>query len=181
MKTVRDKLRRLTLIAMKGLHLVGFALLLGEIAYSHSINLHIEAADLAALAHGRQIVSLASHRLIMSGLALMVVSGIVMALVRYGLRWPRWILVKTVCTILFAVMAFFFVFPAVNHATAWAVRSAQDHQRHAEYAFWLGRETSFGTVTLLLLIVSGALALWKPRLNFQACTERSGIKRDGLQ
>jgi len=162
--TVRDRMQTLTLLVMKGLHVVGLALLLGEIAYSHSINIHIEAADLAALANGRQIVSLVSHRLIMSGLALMVVTGIAMALVRYGLRWPRWVLVKTACAILFAVIAFSFVFPAVVNATAWAVRSAQDHQRYAEYAFWLGRETSFGTATLLLLIISGVLALWKPRL-----------------
>lgn len=165
MQTNRSTIRRHASLLAKGLHFGGLALFLGTIVSSVVIDRHIEAGELATLAKGRQAVSLISHGLIMPGLGLMALTGIAMSILRYGFRWPRWVFAKTACVVVIAVVAFSFLFPALDSATDWAVRSAQDNLRHPKYATYLARESGFGVVNLLLFLAAGALALWKPSLS----------------
>ncbi len=165
MQTNKQILRRHVLLVLKGLHFVGLALFLGTIVSSIVIDIHIEGRGLTALAEGRQAVSLISHALIMSGLGLMIVTGIGLSILRYGFRWPRWILVKILFVVVIFGVAFFALLPALDSATVWAVRSAKDGILHSEYTYYLTRESIFGIANMLVFIGAAVFALWKPRLS----------------
>jgi hypothetical protein len=154
---------RLVSCLVDGLHRVGAGLFLGAIASSVVIDHAIGDADLATLAAGRRLVSLIGHQLIMPGLGLLALAGVVLALLRHGVRWPVWLIVKLALTAAIVVVANLWLLPALDAATAAAVRSAADGVRRPDYALWLARESGLGGLNVLLFGVAGGLGLARTR------------------
>lgn len=154
--------RRHSLLALRGLHFVGLAVFLGSIIANIAINQSIVADGLPMLANGRTLISLTSRHLVLQGLALMAATGIAMAGLRYGVRWPVWLYAKIACAALIVAISFIFLFPSIDEATRWAGVSAEQNQRVPEFSEWLAREARFGMLNVLLFVSAGALALWRP-------------------
>ena len=150
------------LLALRGLHLVGSALFLGPIAANIAIDQYALVHGLPFLANARTLVSLTSHCIVMPGLALMIVTGILMAALCYGVKPPAWLCGKMVCMALIVANSYLFLLPAIHQATRWAAIAAERNQQSPEFFEWLARETRFGIINLLLFVSAGVLALWRP-------------------
>jgi predicted Abi (CAAX) family protease len=155
---------RPALIFLRGLHFVGLAMFLGTIIVNIVVEKHIAVGGLPLLADGRTLISLISHRLILQGLGLMTVTGVLMAVLRFGAGTPIWVYAKAACVGLIVAISLVFLLPSLDEATRWAVISASQNKLLPEFSQWLGGGAHFGVVNLLLFFAAGALALWRPSL-----------------
>lgn len=144
--------------------LVGGALFVGAVAASAVIDQAVDGGPVAALADARRLVSLIGRLLILPGILVALSSGLAMAVVAFGRVWPRWAVAAAALGVLIVAVALAAVMPALDMATGWAIRSAADGVRHAEYDLWLGRESAWGGLNLALFAVIAGLMLWKPSL-----------------
>jgi hypothetical protein len=167
MHTILRPYRRLAYAILRGLHFIGMTLFLGVIVADIVIDGYAQTQSAAFLADTRTLVSLTGLQLPLLGLALLALTGVAMTALRYGSRPPAWVVAKLVLTVAIFGNALAFLFPAIRAATHWAAVSAE--QGHAlpghvlpEYAAAAAREGAFGAANLLMFVLAGALAIWKP-------------------
>src|ERR1700744_1124643 len=76
------------------LHFVGLALSLGTRFADFAIDRNTANGSLQVLSFGRDLTSKLAFGLVLPGFLLMVLTGIVMVVLRYGLHPPFWIWIK---------------------------------------------------------------------------------------
>jgi hypothetical protein len=163
MHTIGNQKHGFLMPVLRGLHLIGLAMFLGVIVANIVMNRYALNHGLLLLASARTLISLTS-RVVLQGLALMAVTGVPMAALRYGGTLPAWLYAKMACVALIAANSLLFLLPAIDEATRWAAVSAQHNQPLPDFFIWLAREDRLGITNLLLFVFAGVLALWQPSL-----------------
>jgi hypothetical protein len=159
--------RRLAYAVLRGLHFIGMTLFLGVIVADIVIDRYARTQSATFLADARTLVSVTGLQLPLFGLALLALTGFAMTALRYGSRPPGWVVAKLVLTVAIFGNALAFLFPAIRAAAHWAAVSAAQGQvlpAHVvpEYAAAAAREGAFGAANLVMFVLAGALAIWKP-------------------
>jgi hypothetical protein len=147
---------------LRGLHFIGLAIFFGVIVANIAIDRFAETQAPAFLADARTLVSLTSFSLPLNGLALALVTGVAMTILRFGVRPPAWVLAKLVLATAIFINAKAFLFPAIGDATKWAALGATQGQTPPEFFAAVTREGGFGALNLALFLIAGALAIGKP-------------------
>ena len=163
MQTTWSNLRRPLTLVLRGLHFIGLALFFGVIVGDIVIDRYAETQGPTFLANARVLVSLTSFALPLRGLVLTVVTGAAMAFLRFGARPPARVLVKLVLSAAIFANALMLLFPAIDEATHWAAVSAEQGRIPPEFSAAIAREGLFGASNLLMFLLAGALAIWRPR------------------
>jgi hypothetical protein len=143
-------------------HFIGLALCLGGIFGDFLIDRHTRGADLQLLSLGRDLISLSSRNLVQTGFLLMMATGILMVLVRYGLRAPIWAWLKFGLSITVLALSILALSPATTAATQWAHWSAEHGQLAPQFLENIALAGRYGITILGLLLVTVIVAIWKP-------------------
>lgn len=146
-------------------HFVALTLCLGTIFTNVLIERHTRSGSLELLSIGRDLVTLSSHNLIQTGFLVMVFSGILITLLRYGLRAPLWAWLKLGISVIVFSLVIFGLDPASTTATEWARWSAEHGQLAPQFVEYATRAGRFGVSILALLLVTAIVAIWKPTLS----------------
>jgi hypothetical protein len=155
---VKRQLTRVFLLV----HFVGLTLCLGTIFTNIMIERHTAGGSLELLRIGRDLVTLSSHSLIQTGFLITLFSGILIALLRYGLRAPLWAWTKLGLSLVILNLVIFALDPASTAATEWARWSAEHGRLAPEYLDSVAHAGRYGVVVLVLLLVTTGVAIWKP-------------------
>lgn len=147
---------------IKGLHLLGLILFLGSILTFIMISVLAGGADPATLAFARRIILTGTQCMTMPGAVLAVSTGLLLAACRRRAPWPMWLKLKLMISILVLANASWVVMPAVMRATSIAVRATVTGQLDPGYYTAYARESVFGAFNVLLILLLGTLAIWKP-------------------
>ena len=134
---IKRQLTRVLLLV----HFVGLTLSLGTIFTNVLIERHTGSGSLEQLSFGRDLVNLSSQYLIQSGFLIMVFSGILLTLLRYGIRAPFWAWLKLGLSVVIFAVVIFALDPARSVATEWAHWSAQHGQLAPEFVLVKGNPT----------------------------------------
>jgi len=165
----KRQLARVALFA----HFIGLTLCLGTIFTNIMIERHTASGSLEMLSLGRDLVTLSSHNLIQTGFLIMVFTGILVTLLRYGIRAPLWAWIKLGLSAVVLILVIFALDPASSVATEWARWSVEHGQLAPQYLNSVARAGRYGVIVLALLLVTTFVAIWKPtRLLFRATQER---------
>ena len=156
--TIRRQLDRFLLFV----HFVALTLCLGTIFTNIMIERHTRGGSLELLSIGRDLVTLSSHNLIQTGFLVTVFTGILIALLRYGLRAPLWAWLKLGISFVVFSLVVFGLDPASTTATEWARWSAEHGQLAPQFLDNATRAGRFGIIVLMLLLVTTIVAIWKP-------------------
>ncbi len=160
--------RRLAYAVLRGLHFIGMTLFLGVIVADMVIDGYARTQSPTFLADARTLVSVTGVQLPLLGLALMALTGFALTALRYGSRPPAWVVAKLVLTVAIAGNALAFQFPAIRATTHWAAVSAAQSHLVPEYAAAAAREGAFGAANVLMFVLAGALAIWRPAFGRRA-------------
>lgn len=153
--------RQLTRILLL-VHFIGLTASLGTIFTNVLIERSTRTGSLELLSFARDLTSLSSQILIQTGFLTMVFSGILLTLLRYGIRAPLWAWLKLGLSVVIFVTVIFALDPARLAATEWAHWSAQHGQLAPEYLVSAARATGVGRSVLLLFAITTVVAIWKP-------------------
>ena len=155
-------LRRQSTRILMLFHFIGLAMCLGSIFANVMIDRQTRGAGLEILALGRDLIALTSRNFIQTGFWMMVVTGILVVLLRYGLRPPIWVWVKAgTSTAIFAIVVLA-LDPAALSATQWAHWSAEHGQLAPQFLVSVTEAGRYGIMVLALLLVTTIVAIWKP-------------------
>jgi hypothetical protein len=160
MKTV--SIRRQFVRATLLFHFIGLALCVGTIFANLIIDRQTRGADLHLLSVGRNLITASSHSLIQTGFLLMMATGILLVLLRYGWRVPVWAWIKFGLSIAILSISIFALTPASDAATQWARWSAEHGQLAPQFLDNIARTGPYGATILVLLLVTTIVAIWKP-------------------
>lgn len=144
------------------LHFVGLTACLGTIFTNVLIERTTRSESLQLLSFARDLTSLSSQILIQTGFLTMVFTGILLTLLRYGIRAPLWAWLKLALSIVIFVTVTFALDPARSAATEWAHWSAQHGQLAQQFLDSASRATAIGRSVLLLFAITTIVAIWKP-------------------
>lgn len=144
----------------KLIHIVGLAMFAGSIATYVIVSSIIEGADLIEIAFGRTIITTATQLITMSGLWVVVITGLAMVILG-GLSRKRFIWFKFVMGLVVILNAYLFVLPSADLATLIANQSVQAGELLPDYMGAYMDESIFGGVNLLLALSASAIAVWK--------------------
>ena len=143
-------------------HFIGLSLCLGAIFADFLIDRQTRGADLHLLSLGRDLISLSSRNLVQTGFLLTMATGILMALLRYGLRVPVWAWLKFGLSITVLALSILALSPATTAATQWAHWSAEHGQLAPQFLENIALAGRYGITILGLLLVTVIVAIWKP-------------------
>lgn len=143
-------------------HFLGLTLSLGTIFTNILIERYTSAGSLELLSTGRDLVTLSSHNLIQTGFLVTVFSGILVALLRYGIRAPLWAWIKLGISIVIFTTVILVFDPAGTATTEWARWSAEHGRLAPEYLESLSRSRRLGLFVLSLFLITTIVAIWKP-------------------
>ena len=155
---IRRQLTRVFLFV----HFLGLTLSLGTIFTNILIERSTRGGSLELLSTGRDLVSLSSHNLIQNGFLVTVFSGIVVALLRYGIRAPLWAWIKLGLSIVIFTTVILALDPAGTTTTEWARWSAEHGHLAPEFLDSVARSRGYGLVVLSLFLITTIVAVWKP-------------------
>lgn len=152
--------------AAKALHLVGLAMFLGSILGHITLGLVPSVADdPAALLFTRQAIEIATWALTISGLALLVATGLFMTLRgRLGVFRVRWLTLHQAIALLIVLNAAIVLVPVGAELLATAASVADGIAGRPAMAAAETREAAFGAVNVVLALATIFLAVLKPRL-----------------
>ena len=157
-------LRRVALPVLRGLHFLGLAIFFGVIVGEIAIDRFAQTRGPAFLADARTLILETGLTVPIRGLGLAIVSGVILAGLRWGARPPAWVVAKSALAAAIWVNAEVFVFPAVREASRWAALGATRGDIPADFHAALARESGFGALNLCLFLIAGALAIARPTL-----------------
>ncbi len=140
-------------------HVIGLVLTLGSISTFLVVSSVIDGAGVEGIALGRRIISAGTNALTIPGMCLLAAGGIGMGLLRYGAR-HRFFQLKLLLLVLIAVNGAVFVAPSVSAATELAVRSAAQGKLLVEYGPAYLRESIFGAVNVVLILVATVVGVF---------------------
>ena len=143
-------------------HLLGLTLSLGTIFTNILVERHTRGGNLEMLSLGRDLVTLSSHDLTQTGFLITLFSGILLTLLRYGIRVPLWAWIKLALSLIVLTVVLLALDPAGTAATEWARLSAERGQLAPQYLDSVARSGRYGAIVLGLLLVTMIVAIWKP-------------------
>src|ERR1700761_2374316 len=144
------------------LHFVGLALSLGTRFADFAIDRDANGRSLQLLSFGRDLTRMLAFGLVLPGFLLMIATGILMVLVRYGLRPPLWVWIKASITTLALLVATPLAAPALTAARQWARWSAEHNELAPQFGESAARASFFGSIVLVLFLLNIPVAIWKP-------------------
>jgi hypothetical protein len=144
------------------LHFIALALTLGVRLASFVIYRITSHADLQALSFGRDLTGVLARSLTLPGFLLTVVTGVLMVLLRYGLRPPIWVWMKVGLTAAALSLATPVVGPALEAAREWARWSAEHGQLAIEFRDSAAKASLYGGIVFALFLLNIPIAVWKP-------------------
>ena len=153
----------------KTCHLIGLTLFLGSILGHIVAGAAGGAPGTASFLYAREHIALATQFLTLPGLALAVVSGVVLAAIsRLSPLRQRWLAAKIGLTLAILVNSALFVAPAGVRALAGAVAlSKGDSGAMADILAALRVEQIAGAVNIFLILAIVLLGVFKPRLQWR--------------
>jgi hypothetical protein len=143
-------------------HFIGLGLSIGTRAANFLLDYETRNQGLQTLALGRDLIDIAGRNLTLPGFLLMVVTGISMALLRYGRRPPLWVWLKLGVATAIAAIAVPIVAPALGAAKQWAHWSVAHGHLAPQFQSYLNMGNLFGGLVLALFIANIIIAIWKP-------------------
>ncbi len=156
--TLKRNLFRFLLVG----HFLGLTLSVGVRFADFVIESQTGRQGLQTLSIGQDLTGTLAATLVAPGFIIMIVTGVSMTLVRYGLRPPLWVWLKVGVTVAAVILAQTKVAPALAAARRWAHWSVQNghlapqfHDNRAQAAF-------FGAIVVSLFLVNIPVAVWKP-------------------
>jgi hypothetical protein len=159
---------------MLWIHLASVAAFAGATLTLLVLAATVAPASPLSFAAVRQAMSIAAESVAVPALLAMVVSGMLLLVARPGLIDARWVWAKAALGALVLVVAFALVQPSTRRATALAVQEAMGSVVQAEAMLGanakvpmdsaIAREETGQWITLALLALATALAVWRPRL-----------------
>jgi hypothetical protein len=144
------------------LHFIALALTLGVRLASFVIYRVTSHADLQALSFGRDLTGVLARSLTLPGFLLTVVTGVLMVLLRYGLRPPIWVWMKVGLTTTALSLATPVVGPALEAAREWAHWSVEHGQLAPQFQESASRASFYGGIVFALFLLNVPVAVWKP-------------------
>lgn len=150
----------------KALHFVGLAMFLGSILAHVSLGFVPGAGDPAqAMVFWRQGIEIATRSLTVPGLALLVLTGLFMAL-RGGARFvrQRWLIAHLAIGALIVVIAGLVMVPVGIQSLDQAIDLSRGAGSLAIFSGLVGKERIFGAISIVLALLSILIATLKPRL-----------------
>jgi len=154
-------------------HFLGLALSLGAAFANVAIERQTRGTSLELLAFGRDLISFSSSALVPTGFWMMVVSGIVVVILRYGYRAPLWVWLKLALSATVFTVADFAQGPATRALAALAHWSVAHGQLAPQYQQTLALGGRYGLVVLALFLTTMGIAIWKP-VSFRIRARRPG-------
>lgn len=152
--------------ALKTLHIIGMALLLGSI-FAHIAAGRVPGAETepAAMVFARQTIDLATRYVTLPGLGLAIVSGILMVLRgSAGALKRRWLVAHLAIAGAVAAITFIVMIPVGRDILATAQAIAAGAEPLDAFSAAALREHVWGGVNIVLLIIAIAIGAAKPRL-----------------
>jgi hypothetical protein len=148
-------------------HFLGLALSLGAAFANVAIERQTRGGSLELLAFGRDLIGFDSRVLVPTGFWMMVISGILVVLLRYGYRAPLWVWLKLTFSAAIFAVADFAQGPVTRALAALAHWSVEHGQLAAQYQETLALAGRYGLLTLALFLTTMGIAIWKP-VSFRA-------------
>jgi hypothetical protein len=170
MKTKRNILRSLLL-----LHFIGLAMVIGTRIANFAIDKQTTGGTLQLLVVGRDLGGAIARGVVLPGFLLVIFTGIVMTLVRYGRRPPVWIWMKVGLTSVALFVASPLVAPALRSARSWAHWSLEHNQLAPQFAASAATASFYGAVVFTLVLLNLPVAIWKPFLSINLYRERRSV------
>lgn len=148
---------------VKTVHLIAMAVFVGSIP-GHIVlgALGDPAEDLAAFAAYHAAKHALTLALTVSGLALVIVSGLVLAGLQRGLLKRRWLQVKIVLVALITLNAAVFLVPLSGAMAALARDAVTQGTLAPAFAGLAAREAVSGAANLVMIVAVIALAVFRP-------------------
>jgi hypothetical protein len=143
-------------------HFLGLALSLGAAFANVAIERQTRGGSLELLAFGRDLIGFSSRVLVPTGFWMMVTSGILVVLLRYGYRAPLWVWLKLGFSAAIFAVADFAQGPVTRTLAALAHASVEHGQLAAQYQDMLALAGRYGLLTLVLFLATMGIAIWKP-------------------
>jgi hypothetical protein len=150
----------------KALHFVGLAMFLGSILAHVSLGFVPGVKDpTQAMVFWRQGIEIATRSLTVPGLALLVVTGLFMA-VRGGSRFAsqRWLIVHLTIGVLIVLIVALVMVPAGIQSLDQAIDLSHGTGSTATFSGLIRKERVFGAINIILALVSILIVTLKPRL-----------------
>jgi hypothetical protein len=150
----------------KALHFVGLAMFLGSILAHVSLGFVPGVRDPAqAMVFWRQGIEIATRSLTVPGLALLMLTGLFMA-VRGGSRFAsqRWLIVHLTIGVSIVLIAALVMVPVGIQSLDQAIEISHGTGSMATFSALLGKERVFGAITIILALISILIVTLKPRL-----------------
>lgn len=144
------------------IHFLGLALSLGAAFANVAIERQTRGGNLDFLAFGRDLISSSSSALVPTGFWMMVISGILVVLLRYGYRAPLWVWLKLALSAVIFAVADFGQGPVTRALAALAHASVEHGQLASQYQETLALAGRYGLLTLALFLATMGIAIWKP-------------------
>ncbi|GGF35967.1 hypothetical protein GCM10011611_47910 [Aliidongia dinghuensis] len=160
-------IKRNALRALLVLHLLGIAIVIGSRAADLVVYRQTSQAGFQLLALGRDLAGAIGQSLTVPSLALIIVTGISMAFLRYGRRPPIWVWIKASVTVLVLFVAPALVGPSLRAAQEWAHWSADHNQLAPQFEPSAARASLYGAIVFALFLLNISIAVWKPFLSFK--------------
>jgi hypothetical protein len=162
MAMAASNLRRHSVRILMLFHFIGLAMCLGSIFANVMIERQTRDAGLTVLALGRDLIGLTSRNFIQTGFLMMVATGILIVLLRYGLRAPIWVWIKVATSSAILAIVVLGLDPAALSATQWAHWSAEHGQLAPQFLVSVAQAGRYGVTVVILLLVTTIVAIWKP-------------------
>jgi hypothetical protein len=144
------------------LHFIALAMTVGVRFANFVVYRVTSAGDLHSLSLGRDLTGVLARSLALPGFLLTVVTGILMVLLRYGLRPPVWVWIKVGLTTAALSVATPLVAPALEAAREWAHWSAEHGQLAIEFRDNAAKASLYGSIVFALFLLNIPVAVWKP-------------------
>jgi hypothetical protein len=144
------------------IHFLGLALSLGAAFANVAIERQTRGGSLELLAFGRDLISFSSSLLVPTGFWMMVISGILVVVLRYGYRAPLWVWLKLMASAAIFAVADFGQGPVTRALATLAHWSVEHSQLAPQYQETLALAGRYGLLTLALFLMTMGIAIWKP-------------------
>ncbi len=157
-QTIKRQSIRLLLL----LHFVGLALSMGASIANVVIERQTRSGGLELLSIGRDLISVSSRELVQTGFYMIVISGILIVVLRYGIRAPAWVWIKLATSAAIFGVAALGQGPTTAALAALAHWSVEHGQLAPQFPDGLALAGRYGETLLVLFLTTIAVAIWKP-------------------
>jgi hypothetical protein len=156
------KAKRHLFHALLFFHFLGLALSLGTRFASLAVERATRGSSLQNMALGRDLIDASARSLTRPGLLLLVITGVCMTLLRYGLRPPVWVWIKVGAVLSIGVLGLTLAGPAAERAGHWAHWSAEHGRLAPQFLANFNQAGFYGGIIGALFLFTIAVAVWKP-------------------